>query len=287
LNYSTLRTLTIEDIRSRVTSVNPETLTSEWMALNGASSFSNSASTTSGTNGVVTVPSTTTSVSGGLVLFESPVDESTVESKTITVSGRILSASVSRVSINGVPATVDPVKQSFTLTNVSLPAKENNLVYRSYDVNGALLSKGIVTVYTTTPGSGSAGSSGTTATVETYKVDNRFKIIAPASDFYETRESKVKLEGTVAPKTARYITINGYKLNSFAANGSSWYYFANQQFGTLDEGVNLYNIQYFDASDNEIYKQLFIIKKLPPFSSTKPITTTQSTTTTGTTTGST
>jgi len=68
-------------------------------------------------------------------------------------------------------------------------------------------------------------------------------------------------------------------LNSFAANGTSWYYFANQQFGTLDEGVNLYNIQYFDSGDQEIYKQLFIIKKLPPFSGAKPTTTTPSSTT--------
>lgn len=140
----------------------------------------------------------------------------------------------------------------------------------------------MVTVYTTTPGTGSQ-TAGTTAdgvaAVETFKIDNRFKVVAPASDFYETRETKVKIEGTVAAKAAHHITINGFRLNSFAANGTSWYYFANQQFGNLEEGVNTYTIQYFDAQDNEVYKQLFIIKKLPPFSSTRPTTPTTTTTT--------
>ena len=76
-----------------------------------------------------------------MILFESPIDESTVETKTITISGRILSASVARVIINNTAATVDPVKQTFTLANVPLNAKENNLVYRTYDVAGKILSK--------------------------------------------------------------------------------------------------------------------------------------------------
>jgi len=53
--------------------------------------------------------------SGGLILFDSPVDESTVETKSITVTGRILSPSVGRVVINGIPATIDPAKQTFSL----------------------------------------------------------------------------------------------------------------------------------------------------------------------------
>lgn len=32
----------------------------------------------------------------------------------------------------------------------------------------------------------------------------------------------------------------------------------------MQEGVNTYTIRYFDAEDNEIYKQLFVIKKLSP-----------------------
>lgn len=59
----------------------------------------------------------------------------------MAVSGRILSANVSRVVINSTPATVDPAKQTFSLAGITLTAKENNLVYRTYDVGGTLLSK--------------------------------------------------------------------------------------------------------------------------------------------------
>jgi hypothetical protein len=72
----------------------------------------------------------------------------------------------------------------------------------------------------------------------------------------------------VTANVAHHITINDFRLGSFAVNGTSWYYFANQQFGNMQEGVNTYTIRYFDATDNEIYKQLFVIKKLPAFTST-------------------
>lgn len=188
LNYSTLKALTIEDLTSRIAPINPDSLSTDWMKLNNASAY------------VTTTPETTTSGTssntGGLILFDSPVDESTVETKTITVTGRVLSPSVARLVINGTPATIDPAKQTFSLGSVALSAKENNIVYRTFDVAGGLLSKGIVTVYTTANGVAATTSSGTSARaqVETYKPDNRFKIISPSTDFYETRETKVKIE---------------------------------------------------------------------------------------------
>lgn len=270
LNYSSLKTLTPEDITSRIVPINPEALSSDWMKSNGATAYISSA-TLPGTTTTTTSSSTST---GSLILFESPVDESTVESKSVTVSGRVLSANVSRVVINNTPATVDPAKQTFTLGGVTLTAKENNIVYRTYDVSGTMLSKGVITVYTTAPGvstatqSTSTGGTSTRAQVETYKPDNRFKIIAPSTDFFETRDTKVKIEWRVAANVVHHITINDFKLGSFAVNGTSWYYFANQQFGNMQEGVNTYTIRYFDAEDNEIYKQLFVIKKLSPVSRT-------------------
>lgn len=130
LNYSSLKTLTPEEMAARIATVNPETLGSDWMKLNGASAYSAAVPTTSGTT------ITTNNGTGSLIIFESPIDESTVESKSVSVSGRILSPSVSRVVINGSPATVDPAKQTFTLASVTLTAKENNLVYRTYDAAG-------------------------------------------------------------------------------------------------------------------------------------------------------
>lgn len=262
LNYSTLKTITIEDLTSRVADINPDTLSTDWMKLNNASAYVTIKPVETTTN--------TLGTSGGLILFDSPIDESTVETKSITVTGRILSPSVGKIIINGSPATIDPVKQTFTTSPIELTTKENNIVYRTFDVSGGLLSKGIVTVYTTATGLSAGTSTGTStrAQVETYKPDNRFKIVAPSSDFYETRETKVKLEGRVTSGAAHHITINDFRLSSFGANGTSWYYFANQQFGNMQEWVNTYTIRYFDAQDNEIYKQLFVIKKLPAFTST-------------------
>lgn len=260
LNYSSLKTLTPEDIATRIAPVNPDTLSSDWMKLNGAGAYSVASTTTAATT-------TTTATSGGsLIIFESPIDESTTDGKSISVSGRVLSPSVARVIINGTPATVDPAKQTFAIANVALTAKENNIVYRTYDVGGGLLSKGIVTIYTTSPGvattTPTTGGTSNRAQVETYKPDNRFRVISPSTDFFETRDTKVKIEGRVSPNVAHHITINDFKLGSFSPNGTSWYYFANQQFGNMQEGVNSYTIRYFDAEDNEIYKQLFVIKKL-------------------------
>jgi len=263
LNYSTLKTLTLEDLTSRIAPINPDTLSSDWMKSNNASAYITTSTPTTST-------STSSTNNGGLILFDSPVDESTVEAKSITVTGRVLSPNVARIVINGTPATIDPAKQTFSLGSVTLTARENNIVFRTFDVAGGLLSKGIITVYTTANGvaSGTTSGSSTRAQVETYKPDNRFRVVAPSADFYETRETKVKIEGRVTPNIAHSITVNDFRLNSFKANWTSWYYFANQQFGNMQEGVNTYTIRYFDAEDNEIYKQLFVIKKLPAFTST-------------------
>ncbi len=145
INYSTLKTLTIEDLTTRIAPINPDTLSTDWMKLNNASAYSTTAPTETTTTG-------TLGTSGGLILFDTPVDESTVETKSVTVTGRVLSPSVGRIIINGTPATIDPVKQTFTLGPVELTTKENNIVYRTFDVAGGLLSKGVVTVYTTATG---------------------------------------------------------------------------------------------------------------------------------------
>lgn len=268
LNYSTLRTVTFDDLSSRIAPINPETLTSPWMSLNGASTYTTKSSTTaapsSGTSG--------TTVGGGLIAFESPIDESTVETKTINVSGKVLNPAVARLVISNLSATLDPVKQTFVLKNLPLTNHENNLIYRTYDATGTLLAKGFITVYTTTisaavataPVSNTAPTTAPNngnAQVNTYKPDKRFRVVAPAADYYETTEKKVRIEGAVASGAAYSVTINDFKLSSFATNGTSWYYFANQEFGNMQEGTNTYTIRYFDASGAEIYKQLFVIKK--------------------------
>ncbi len=268
LNYSTLRTVTFDDLSSRIAPINPETLTSPWMSLNGASTYTVAPPT------AATLPPSGTTVGSGLIAFESPIDESTVDTKSITVSGKVLNPAVARLVISNLSATLDPVKQTFVLKNLPLTNHENNLIYRSYDATGSLLAKWFITVYTTTisaavataPVSNTAPTTAPNngnAQVNTYKPDKRFRVVAPASDYYETTEKKVRIEGAVASGAAYSVTINDFKLSSFATNGTSWYYFANQEFGNMQEGTNTYTIRYFDAGGAEIYKQLFVIKKNP------------------------
>lgn len=267
--YSSNKSQTISDLEQKITLITQDNLESEWMRLNNASSYI-----------LKEEPTTNTSIStgeGGLIIFDTLRDESTINTSTINITGRILNTTVARVTINGLPTNIDPAKQTFELTNVELKSSENNLVYRTFNVSWALLSKGIITLYSTTwSASGSVSSGNTDAgQLETYKLDNRYTIIAPSTDFYETRETNVKIEWRVAAGLAHYIKVNGFKLSSFKSKWTNWHYFANQQFGFLQEGINTYVIQYFDSQDKEIHKQLFIIKKLPPFSSSgvrKPIT---------------
>lgn len=268
LNYSTLRTVTYDDLASRAAPINPEALTSEWMSMNGADTYGAKATDAIDT----TLGSTGVRIGSGFIAFESPIDEATVETKSIIVSGKILNPSVARVVISNLPATVDPVKQTFTLTNLPLTNYENNLIYRTYDSAGTLLWKGFITVYTTTVSAAAAtapvSNTATTtapktwlAQVNTYKPDKRFKITYPAADYFETNEKKVRLEGTVSASNVASVTINDFKLSSFT--GSTWYYFANQEFGNMQEGTNTYTIRYLDAKGAEVYKQLFVIKKNP------------------------
>lgn len=112
---------------------------------------------------------------------------------------------MARIVISSLAATLDPVKQTFLLKNLPLTNHENNLVYRTYDATGTLLSKGFITVYTTTVSAATAtipvsntaptaAPSNGKAQVSTYKTDKRFKIVAPAADYYETTEKKVRIE---------------------------------------------------------------------------------------------
>lgn len=272
LNYSTLKALTIEELTSRITDINTESLSSDWMTTNGAGAY---VANTTNPSGTTTGSTSTTPTTGSLILFESPLDESSTDAKSVSVKGRILSPTVSRIVVNGTPATVDPATQTFSIASLALTAKENNLVYRTYDVGWALLSKGVITVHTTASDLAWQSTNNTSSVAQsvTYPTDNRFRVTSPSSDFYETRETKVRLEWQVTAGAAHHIRINGFRLTSFAANGTSWYYFANQQFGNLQDGMNTYTIQYFDAQGNEVYKQLFVIKKLPPYTSTGTTTT--------------
>ena len=55
--------------------------------------------------------------------------------------------------------------------------------------------------------------------------------------------------------------VNDYRLQKFIAKSSSWYYFANMDTGTMQDGLNLYNIKFYSADGTLLYSQPFTIIK--------------------------
>lgn len=80
----------------------------------------------------------------------------------------------------------------------------------------------------------------------TYPIsDKDFRIISPTENPYKTTDNIVRIEGRVNKGVVKYITINDFKLSKFPQLGTSWYYFANKDYGTMNDGINLYTIKYY------------------------------------------
>lgn len=71
----------------------------------------------------------------------------------------------------------------------------------------------------------------------------------------------MRVQGTVPANTVQYIIVNDYRLQRYVPNSTSWYYHANADIGTMKDGMNLYNIKFYDANDTLLYTQLFTIIK--------------------------
>lgn len=180
----------------------------------------------------------------------------TVKAATVNIVGTLLSTEVSRVTLNDQDATVSAVNESFSLENFPIQGGINNIVYKVYSANGIELERGVLVVH----GTGVA-SSATTIVPENFPNLKDFVITAPKTNPYATTESYVKVQGVVPANTVKYITVNGYRLQKFVANSTTWYYHANANIGTIKEGTNLYHIKFYDANNKEIHTQIFTIIK--------------------------
>ncbi|MDP2103377.1 MAG: hypothetical protein Q8K26_00465, partial [Candidatus Gracilibacteria bacterium] len=171
--------------------------------------------------------------------------------------------------------------KTFVYKGLSLENASNDIVYRAFDSDGNIIqnSRGILTVYT----SKKAGVEDTSkrASVTTYPIsDKDFQIIAPSENPYKTTDDNVRIDGRVNKGAVKYITINGYRLSSFTQFGTTWHYFANKSYGSMNDGINLYTIRYYGENDELIFTNLFTIvkeKKEEP----KPTTPATDTTATG------
>jgi hypothetical protein len=171
--------------------------------------------------------------------------------KTIAVMGNILSKEVKRVTINNIDATVSPVNGTFVLQGVPVTGEVFDIVYKAYDANNTLLQVGVMSVF----GTKSAAEANGKLIPETFPVSAKdFKITG-------TTERFIKVQGTIPKGTVDYIVVNDYRLQKFIAKSSSWYYFANMDTGTMQDGLNLYTIKFYSADDTLLYSQPFTIIK--------------------------
>lgn len=224
-----------------------------------ATESSDSPTTASGAAESATGATQTTATgatSGKFISFTEPVDGSTVKTATTNIGGTLLSTQVSRVTLNDQEATVSPVNESFTMEKFPLQSGINNIVYKVYSAAGVELERGVLVVH----------GAATTQAAKTIVPENfpnlkDFVITSPLKNPYATTESYVKVQGTVPKNTVKYITVNGYRLQKFVANSTTWFYHANASIGTIKEGTNLYHIKFYDNNDREIHTQIFTIIK--------------------------
>ncbi len=59
----------------------------------------------------------------------------------------------------------------------------------------------------------------------------------------------------------KYITVNDFRLSKFPQLGTAWSYFANKDYGTMNDGINLYTIKYYGQNDELLFTNLFTIVK--------------------------
>lgn len=222
----------------------------------GSGQVSASGTTTTGTGSSA---STNTSKNGKIISITYPEDESTVDKTTINIEGTVSGDLVEKITINDKEASFNKTEKTFVFKDFSVENNMNNIVYKAFDKDSGLIYKGLLTVYLSKKASKDTAAK---PSVTTYPIsDKDFRIIAPTDNPYKTSDDVVRIEGQVNKGAVKYITINDFRLSKFPQFGTSWYYFANKDYGTMNDGINLYTIKYYGENDTLLSTNLFTIVK--------------------------
>lgn len=193
------------------------------------------------------------------IIITYPQDEGTSDTQSIDITGNIGDSRIVKVTFNEKDAAINVAEKSFILKGFQLTNEVNDIVYKTFDKDASLVSKGTFTVYLSKKVKKDEENK---PTVTTYPLsDKDFRIVAPAENPYKTTDNVVRIEGRVNKGTVKYITINDFRLTKFTTMGTYWYYFANKDFGTMNDGINLYTIRYYGPNDELLFTNLFTIVK--------------------------
>lgn len=248
---------------------------------NGDSLLSSLSSTSWTGSGSTWTGLTTSKAAKTGIVITTPEDESTIDTDEVSIEGKILSNEIAKITINDKEALLDKEQKSFLYKNFSLIGASSDIVYKAYDSEGGIIAKGILTVYTSKK-TGTQDAS-KKPTVITYPIsDKDFRILSPTENPYKTTDDIIKIEGRVNKGIVKYITVNDFRLSKFVPMWTSWAYFANKSYGTMNDGINPYTIKYYGANDELLFTNLFtIVKEENAPINTAPVPTSESITGTG------
>jgi hypothetical protein len=202
--------------------------------------------------------------------FDSLRDEMSTSQSSLSVSGKILSDSVTSLSINNIQASINSTNKSFTIENVWVWNSVNDLVIKIYGSDKAILAKKVITVYSSaiqSPRSNNtpinittpiASSGGTTFWADA--TDFSFTSPSVTGKFVATGP-EITIRWATSAKNISKVEVNGFELASF--NGSTWRYHAFTRFETLEEWTNQYKVDYFGPDGWLIYTDYYTIVKKP------------------------
>lgn len=194
-----------------------------------------------------------------IIIFNNPQDESSIDWSTVDIDWKVASNDVEKITIDDKEASLNKQDETFAIKWFTIDSPINNLVYKAYDKDNNLLVKWVLIVYSSSKTSKKEEEK---PWVTTYPISSKdFKIVEPADNPYKTTDKIVKIAWKISSPAVKFITINWFRLTKFSQFSTTWYYFANQDYGTMNDWINLYTIKYYWKDDDLLNTSLFTIVK--------------------------
>lgn len=220
-----------------------------------------------------------------LINITNLTDDTYVSSNTIDISWNFTSDEITKITVNWLGAVINTDSKTFKFSWVSLPEKENDLVFKVYDDSNDIISRFVYTIYYTWWESWDTQTTNSSFNVQTFDVDGSQFVFTSVKDgttqelygktSYTSYGDFLTIYWKVSAKWISSVSVNWYVLQSF--DWTYWRYHCSSLNNNLSVWTNVYDVKYFDANWKEIYSnQFMIIKKSNNTSTTTTNTQTQS-----------